>query len=264
MADTNRNLGTSDDLNRADSPSAREAEAILGAGEPRAARGPLAGDARTDEGDVVGETVGSVSGIAAGAAIGSLAGPIGTVVGALAGAVGGWWAGRAVTEAAGAYTDEDDAYFRRHFERTRRDDTVAGDYDRYRPAYQIGHVASRNPDYAERNFDDVEPDLRRAWTSDVGARHGAWDSARDRVRAGFERGRDQRLTVADQPRDFGRTTAPADTVAGAAAYEADRAGNAVERGARKVGDTLDDLKDRVDGDPASRPGPDPTDNPNRL
>ena len=59
------------------------------------------------------------------------------------------------------------------------------------------------------------------------------------------------------------TTRPADTAAGAAAYEADRAGNAAERGARKAANKLDDLKDRVDGNPASRPGPDPTDSPRR-
>jgi uncharacterized protein (TIGR02271 family) len=39
----------------------------------------------------------------------------------------------------------------------------------------------------------------------------------------------------------------------------DRADNAVERGARRAANKLDDLKDRVDGNPASRPGPDATD-----
>jgi len=360
MADRDRNFErSSDDLNRVESKSARAADKALGRHDEPATTG-----------DVVGEAVGGVSGIAAGAALGSHAGPVGTVIGAIAGAVGGWWAGRAVSEAATTYTDDDDAYYRRHFE-TRRasglDATTDTDYDAYRPAYQLGQVASRNPDYADRNFDDIETDLRRGWTDDVSQRYGAWDKVRDRARAGFERGREQRLTLSEEQLDIGKrqvnageaairktvdtehvkktvpvqreevtverrpisagsardvdigedeirvplsaeevvvekravpteelvikkrlvteekqieadlrkervddsslrnaTTRPADTAAGAAAYEADRAGNAVERGARKTANKLDDLKDRVDGNPASKPGPDPTDNPNRL
>jgi len=44
----------------------------------------------------------------------------------------------------------------------------------------------------------------------------------------------------------------------------DRHDNALERGADRLGDKLDDLKDRVDGNPASRPGPDATDRPGRF
>jgi hypothetical protein len=36
-------------------------------------------------------------------------------------------------------------------------------------------------------------------------------------------------------------------------------GNAARRGANKVVDAVDNVKDRIDGNPASRPGPDPTD-----
>jgi uncharacterized protein (TIGR02271 family) len=45
----------------------------------------------------------------------------------------------------------------------------------------------------------------------------------------------------------------------AAARGSVRADDTVERGARRTGNALDDLKDRVDGNPASRPGPDATD-----
>jgi len=38
---------------------------------------------------------------------------------------------------------------------------------------------------------------------------------------------------------------------------------AVERGARGAANAVDDVKDRVDANPASRPGPDPTDRPGR-
>ena len=140
-------------------------------------------------GDQIGEAAGGISGVLAGAAIGSLAGPIGTVIGGLAGAVGGWWTGRAIAEAASNYTHADDAHYRRDFDA--RDVPVEGgserDYDAVRPAYQLGHVASRNPDYAGRPFEDVEPDLRRGWTSDVSEGSGDWDEVREYARTAYYR-----------------------------------------------------------------------------
>ena len=113
--------------------------------------------------DHVGEAAGGIGGVAAGAAIGSIAGPIGTVIGGIAGAVGGWWAGRAVAEAATAVTTDDDNYYRKHY-----DATPIGDrsYDQVRPAYHIGQIAARNPDYRGRSFDDIDADLRRGWAKD--------------------------------------------------------------------------------------------------
>ena len=67
-------------------------------------------------GHAVGEAVTGVSGVIVGAAVGSLAGPIGTVVGGIAGAVGGWWAGRAVADAAEEYTLDDEAVYRNHYD----------------------------------------------------------------------------------------------------------------------------------------------------
>ena len=172
--------------------------------------------------DHVGEAAGGIGGVAAGAAIGSLAGPIGTVIGGIAGAVGGWWAGRAVAEAATAVTTDDDDYYRRHY-----DTTPIGDrsYDQVRPAYHIGHIASRNPDYRGRSFDDVDADLRRGWAADHAQ---PWDSVRSYASEGYRRG--------------------ASTLSNAGA---------------RVANAADDLKDRVDGNPASRPGPDATDRPER-
>jgi uncharacterized protein (TIGR02271 family) len=369
MADRDRNVDRmSDDLSRIDDNTTRAANQRLSSDD----------DTATPE-KLVGETVGGVGGMAAGAAIGSLAGPVGTVIGALAGVVGGWWAGRSVADAASTYSDDDDQYYRRHFESSSMTDSGLGaattsastsssasslnqDYDTYRPAYQLGQVASRNPDYADRDFEAVETDLRRGWTDDVSSRYGSWDTVRDRARQGFERGREQRLTLSEEQLSVGtrqveageaavrktvetehvRKTVPvqreevvverrpisgdrtddvdiredeirvplmaeevvvekravpteelviqkrvvteqreveadlrkervddsqlrnttsrtADRVAGSAESEIDRGGNAIERGARKVADKLDDVKDRVDGNPASRPGPDATD-----
>ena len=52
-------------------------------------------------------------------------------------------------------------------------------------------------------------------------------------------------------------------VADRGASDAENVGGATRRGAKTVADTVDDLKDRVDANPASKPGPDPTDRPER-
>jgi hypothetical protein len=175
--------------------------------------------------DHIGEAAGGVSGVVAGAAVGSAIGPVGTLIGGIVGAMGGWWAGRAVAEAATAITPGDDIYYRRHFESSPIQ-FGRPTYDEIRPAYYLGHLASRNPDYRNRSFDDIESDLRRGWTTD--RKYGAWDGVRGFASEGFARGR-----------------ATLGNMAGGLA------------------DRVDDLKDRVDANPSSRPGPDPTDRPER-
>jgi outer membrane lipoprotein SlyB len=200
-------------------------------------------DPRKDDGNVagnlVGEGVGGASGIAAGAALGSLGGPVGTVIGALAGAVGGWWAGRSVSESVHDYKDDDDTHYRTHH--TSLGGTAARDYDDVRPAYQLGHLAGRNPEYAGRGFDEVETDLQRGWTGDVAAKHGDWTAVRPYARTAYDRGR----------------------AGGTGAGAVGTAASATRGVADRVADAVDDLKDRVDGNPASRPGRDSTDNPRR-
>ncbi|MDP9205747.1 MAG: hypothetical protein M3P12_09870 [Gemmatimonadota bacterium] len=183
-------------------------------------------DDRPGVADHVGEAAGGVSGVLAGAAVGSVVGPVGTVIGGILGAMGGWWSGRAVAEAATAVTTDDDGYYRSRFESTpgRRADLT---YDQVKPAYYLGHVASRNPDYRNRSFDEIEGDLRRGWTSD--SKYGSWDDARGYASEGFTRGR-----------------------------------STIGNVAKGITDTADDMKDRVDGNPASRPGPDATDRPGRF
>jgi hypothetical protein len=51
---------------------------------------------------------------------------------------------------------------------------------------------------------------------------------------------------------------------GAVRNTGDRAKAGVERAGNKVANAVDDLKDRVDNNPASRPGPDATDSNRRL
>ena len=254
------------------------------------------GDDDPTTADYVGEAAGGISGGLAGAAIGSIGGPIGTLIGGLAGVIGGWWAGRSIAEAAKDYGDVDDRHYRTHYEksgsRTKRS------YDDVRPAYQLGHLASRNPDYRGRDFDTVESDLRRGWSDDIGARHGDWSSVRDYAREGYTRGSsalgDRSAHAADRvatgleagvdnikDRIDGNPASkpgldPTDSRAGgrnfaertvdAARGTDDRladtgsgVGDAARRGANKVVDAVDNVKDRIDGNPASKPGPDPTD-----
>jgi hypothetical protein len=240
-------------------------------------------------GDVVGEVTGGVAGAATGAALGSLGGPIGTLIGALAGALGGWWSGRAISEAASTFTDDDESYYRDYHSTatSRLADRPAAThaYDDVRPAYQLGHLAGRNPDYANRSFDEVETDLQRGWTSDVATRHGDWSSVRGYARDAYDRGRTNvgsaSMGAATSSVGYAggsatdRMDSTTDRLADRTESAAHRAGDKIENawdktkaGAERLGDKLadkaDDAKDRVDGNPSSRPGLDSTDSPRRL
>jgi hypothetical protein len=326
-----------DDLNRDTNLGADAAREVRRADDRRP------DDIRRDEmraGDEIGEAVGGISGVLTGAALGSLGGPIGTIIGGIAGAVSGWWAGKAISEAASHVTTDDEDYYRTHYERSGA--RVADrSYDDVRPAYQLGHLASRNPDYANRRFEEVETDLRRGWSGDVSERHGQWEHVRDYARHAFERGRSGFGTGAvagsatTSAREFDRVS---DSPASGAGYGASASGPAGRAGAtgapnhatgsgalggplhdtsatrplagnasgsalggeyatdhtaprlddsiaraggpapdtvrdstrdttrgtapglgQRAANALDDVKDRIDGNPASRPGPDATD-----
>ncbi|HEX6053212.1 MAG TPA: hypothetical protein VFZ21_28285 [Gemmatimonadaceae bacterium] len=199
----------------------------------------------------VGEAAGGISGGLAGAAIGSIGGPIGTLIGGLAGVVGGWWAGRSIAEAAKDYGDEDDSYYRTHYE-TGDSRLADRSYDDVRPAYQLGHLASRNPDYRGRSFDEVETDLRRGWSDDIGTRHGDWASVRGYAREAYSRGSTLGATSAGAVDTSVRTNDQLNDMGERASSAADRVATGLEAG-------VDNVKDRIDGNPASRPGLDATD-----
>ena len=143
-------------------------------------------DHPTTKGEEIGEAAGGVSGVVVGAAIGSLGGPVGTVIGGIAGAIGGWWAGRSVADAAESYTAGDDAVYRNHYENS-PDRLADRDYESVSPAYRLGHLAARNPDYRGRRFDDIEGDLRRGWTEAASSTYGEWDSVRGYAHDAYDR-----------------------------------------------------------------------------
>jgi hypothetical protein len=200
--------------------------------------------------DEAGEAAGGIGGVLAGAAIGSVAGPVGTLIGGIAGAMGGWWTGRAVTEAASKLTTDDDAYYRKSYESS-PNRLADRSYDDVRPAYHLGHVASQNPDYANKEWSEVQSDIQRGWTAEHTKKYGEWNTVSPYAGEGFSRGR----------LAFGNAASGAGAMAG---NTFDRAATGAETVANKAANKVDDLKDRVDGNPASRPGPDATDSSRRL
>jgi uncharacterized protein (TIGR02271 family) len=159
--------------------------------------------------EAVAAGTGGVAGAAAGAAIGSMVGPVGTIIGGLAGAVGGWWSGRAISEAATTYTNDDDAYYQEHYvNRSASASSSPRSFDQARPAYQIGHLAGANPDYRSHSFDEVEPHLSQAYS---GAGYNDWSDVRD-----YARGRevnDARITLSEEELRVGKRTVQAGEVA---------------------------------------------------
>ncbi len=151
-------------------------------------------DDNPSHGDELGEAAGGISGVLVGAGIGSAAGPVGTLIGGIAGALTGWWAGRAVSEAASTLTHEDEAHFRKHYDAlpTRPADRA---YDDVRGAYYLGQIAAHNPNYLERHFLEVEPELERGWSAHA-ERFGSWSSVRPYAEEGFARGRARRERIA--------------------------------------------------------------------
>lgn len=107
-----------------------------------------------------------------------------TVLGGLALALGGWWAGSKLWDAVGEMNEEDEqdcvVFFEAHPARS-----TGLTYEQARTGYALGYLASRNPDYTGRGFDDVETHLRGGFTGSYGA---SYDSVRDFTRRGYERG----------------------------------------------------------------------------
>lgn len=140
--------------------------------------------------DEIGEAAGGITGVLVGAGIGSSAGPVGTLIGGIAGAIGGWWSGRAIAEAAEKLSSEDDAEFRAHYESSPRR-LADRQYEDVRAAYFLGHIASHNPNFVDRQFDEIEPELARGWR-DCPERPCDWEQIRPFAGEGYRRGVERR------------------------------------------------------------------------
>ena len=153
-----------------------------------AALGPHTGEPSL--GDEIGEATGGIAGVLLGAGIGSSAGPVGTLLGGIAGAIGGWWTGRAIAEAAEKLSTDDDEEFRTHYESSETR-VVDRNFEDVRGAYYLGHIASQNPNFTDREFTEVEPELARGWRNCLNP-PCAWEEARPFVGEGFRRGAQRR------------------------------------------------------------------------
>jgi hypothetical protein len=139
--------------------------------------------------DEIAQAAGGISGALSGAGIGTAAGPVGTLLGGIAGALGGWWAGRAVAEAAETLTDNDESYYRHHYELL-PDRPADRSYENVRGAYYLGQIASHNPNFLAREFDEVEPELEQGWAA--AQAFGSWTAARPYVREAYTRAKERR------------------------------------------------------------------------
>lgn len=139
-------------------------------------------------GDDIGEGVGGLTGAAVGIAIGSIGGPLGVLIGGLAGALGGWWTGREVSAVAARRRFEHDARDLAVHDLEARTAKGVGLYEDRDSLYELGYVASENPEYRGRRFEDIEGELRRGWSTMSHHSYGDWEGVRERVRQGFEHG----------------------------------------------------------------------------
>jgi hypothetical protein len=108
----------------------------------------------------------------------------GVIAGVALAAAGGYWASRKLASAAAELAEEEERDCRTYYE-THVVRSSGVPYGQARNVYVLGYVAGRNPDYAGRGYDEVEPHLRSGYT---GRRAGSYDTLRDFGRRGYERG----------------------------------------------------------------------------
>jgi phage tail tape-measure protein len=133
----------------------------------------------------VGTGIGAAGGAATGAAIGSLGGPVGAMVGGVAGAVVGGLVGKGIGE---AVDPTEDRYWRDNYSnRPYYRDGYA--YEAYEPAYRLGYNAYDMQAEDDRDFEDMDDDLRSAYDQRRGRSPLEWDDVRHAARDAWDRRR---------------------------------------------------------------------------
>ena len=144
-------------------------------------RDPLTGEPGAHP---VGVGIGTAAGgAAAGAAAGAVAGPVGAVAGAVVGGIVGGLAGKAAGEALDP--TREDAYWKDNYKNESYYDSNLN-YDDYSPAYRTGYIGRSR--FGDKDFDDVEADLRADYERNKGSSKLAWDRAKQASRAAWNRG----------------------------------------------------------------------------
>ena len=120
---------------------------------------------------------------------------MGAAIGAAAGAVVGAMAGKAKAD-----PTVEDAYWRDNYG-TRPYVQSGSTYDEYGPAYRYGVDAHNR--YPDRDFDDIETDMSRDWTTARGTSSLDWDRAKPASRDAWQRVKDtaERAMPGDADRD---------------------------------------------------------------
>ena len=137
----------------------------------------------------MGEKVGGFAGRMAGKAGDAAVEATGAIFNSMASMLGSWWSGDEAQRAAASFDEEDDRACRDHYNRVQSagGNRNASDYSQTRSYYQFGYVARQNPSYGGRSFSEVEPELRKAWSSSPQSRNQDWDEVRDYVGFSFQR-----------------------------------------------------------------------------
>jgi hypothetical protein len=143
----------------------------------------------------MGEQLGGAAGRAFGRGSDMAANMFGSMFGTAMDSLGEWWSSPDASRAASSFDASRDRSCRDHFESTSSGGR-SRQYDEVRPLYQFGHMAGQNPDYQGRDFEDIEPDLQRAWPTESKQSVGEWPEVRGYVGFGYSQDR------ADSPRDF--------------------------------------------------------------
>lgn len=132
---------------------------------------------------------GAIAGAATGAAFGgALGGPVGAAIGAAAGSVAGGAAADQIQDELDPKLEE--VYWQENFKH--RPYYKAGHkYETYLPAYRFGWEAASRRNYGDRDFTELEPELKMRWETEH-PDSGEWGYVRDIVRDAFVRIREKR------------------------------------------------------------------------
>ena len=96
-----------------------------------------------------------------------------------------------------ALHDDPEEGFRAHHRSTYSD--TGRDFAHYEPAYRHAHAYGTSEQHRTKNYDALEPEIRRTYEEEHGA--GTFDEVRGATRHAFERGRAQHVAAAQQRAD---------------------------------------------------------------
>jgi hypothetical protein len=124
----------------------------------------------------------AAAGAAAGALGGAALGPAGALAGGAVGGLAGLLAGSRIRDAPD-FSESEDEHYRRLHERTTGAEMP---YEHVRDLYRLGHMIGGNPEYGERQWRDIEPEIADAWTAAQRETWGEWREASRYVQRGYK------------------------------------------------------------------------------